>query len=84
VVINEIMPDPSPSNGLPDAEFIELFNRTNYPINLGGWKITDNSSSAILPNYTIQPLEYLIIANPTNEPLFKSYGKTLAVPFCLV
>ncbi len=81
VVINEIMPDPSPSNGLPDAEFIELFNRTNYPINIGGWKITDNSSSAILPSYTIQPLEYLIIANPTSEPLFKNYGKTLAVPF---
>jgi len=81
VVINEIMPDPSPSNGLPDAEFIELFNRTNYPINIGGWKITDNSTAATIPNYVIQPLAYVIICNITNEPLFKTLGKTLAVPF---
>lgn len=81
VVINEIMPDPSPSNGLPDAEFIELFNRTNFPINIGGWKITDNATAATIPSYTLQPLDFVILSSTTNEPLFKSLGKTLAVPF---
>ncbi|MFZ4797885.1 MAG: lamin tail domain-containing protein [Bacteroidia bacterium] len=81
VVINELMPDPSPSKGLPDAEFIELFNRTNYPIDISNWKIYDLTGFALIPNYIIQPKEYLIITNPANESLFKSYGKTLAVPF---
>ena len=81
IVINEIMPDPSPSKGLPDAEYIELYNRTFYPIDISNWKIYDLTGFALVPNYTIQPKEYLIITNPTNESLFKSYGKTLAVPF---
>lgn len=83
IVINEIMPDPTPSNGLPDAEFIELYNRSNYPIDISNWKIFDLTGSASIPNYIIQPKEYLIISNPTNESLFKSYGKTLAVPFLI-
>ena len=81
IVINEIMPDPSPSNGLPDAEFMELYNRTNHPIDISNWKIFDLTGFVSIPNYIIQPKEYLIISNPTNENLFKSYGKTLAVPF---
>lgn len=81
IVINEIMPDPSPSVGLPDAEYIELYNRSAFPININNWQIQDMGSSATLPNYTIQSEEYLILANPTNEGLFKPYGKTIAVPF---
>lgn len=81
IVINEIMPDPTPSRGLPDAEFIELFNRTNYPIDITNWRINDLTGFTLIPNYIIQPNEYLIITNPVNENLFKSYGKTLAVPF---
>ncbi len=81
IVINEIMPDPSPSNGLPDAEFIELFNRSNYPIAIGNWKINDLSTSATIPSFTIQPKAYVIICSPANENLFKPYGTTLAVPF---
>ncbi len=81
IVINEIMPDPSPSNGLPDAEFIELYNRSNFDIEIGGWKINDLSTSATLPLYKLKAKEYVIITNPANENLFKSYGNTLAVPF---
>jgi hypothetical protein len=83
IVINEILPDPTPSKGLPDAEFIELYNRTNYPIDISNWKIVDLTGFALVPNYIIQPKEYLIITNPANENLFKSYGKTLAVPFLI-
>lgn len=81
IVINEIIPDPSPSNGLPEAEFIELFNRSNYPIDISGWKINDLSTSATIPNFTIQPKAYVIICSPANENLFKPYGTTLAVTF---
>lgn len=81
IVINEIMPDPSPSNSLPDAEFIELFNRSNFPIDISNWKINDLSTSAIIPSFTIQPKSYIIVCSPSNENLFKPYGKTIAVPF---
>jgi hypothetical protein len=53
VVINEIMYDPSADN----AEFIELFNRSDGNINIGGWRLEDENrnfyiisdSSFILP-----------------------------------
>jgi hypothetical protein len=36
VIITEIFPDPSPVIGLPEAEFIEIFNRSDKIINLAG------------------------------------------------
>ncbi|RYG00288.1 MAG: hypothetical protein EOO07_35660, partial [Chitinophagaceae bacterium] len=41
VIINEIFADPSPSVGLPSAEFIELWNTTDKFILLKGWKYKD-------------------------------------------
>lgn len=81
IVINEIMPDPSPSNGLPDAEFIELYNRSNFDINIGGWKLSDLTGVATIPNYLLKANDYVIITSTSNENLFKPYGNTLAVPF---
>jgi hypothetical protein len=54
VVINEIMY--APSSGEP--EWIELFNRTNNPINLKKWKFSDASSST-----TITSIDKLILGN---------------------
>ncbi len=31
------MADPSPVVGLPEVEFLEIYNRTEYPIDLSNW-----------------------------------------------
>jgi hypothetical protein len=79
VVINEILPDPTPTNGIPEAEFIELYNRSNFDINIGGWKIYDLTGFAVIPNYVLKAKQFLIITNSTNENLFKKYGNTLGI-----
>ncbi len=49
VVINELMVDPNPPLGLPDAEYIELFNSTTDKyFDLAGWRITTSTTSATL------------------------------------
>lgn len=78
VIITEIFADPSPVIGLPEAEFIEIFNRSNKIINLAGWKFTDGSSTAILSG-TLQPGDYRIITATSSASLFASFGPTLGV-----
>lgn len=78
VIITEIFPDPAPIIGLPEAEFIELYNRSNKIINLAGWKFTDGSSTAILSGM-LQPGEYKIITANASVALFTPFGSTTGV-----
>ena len=77
IVINEIMPDPNPKGleppnpVLPNAEFIELFNRTDKSIRLN--KFTYNE--AIIPQLSLGPQAYLILCSNTNQELFEPFGQ---------
>lgn len=71
VVINELMADPSPVVGLPDAEFVELHNATtDKTFDLAGWKFSDGTSTATLPSYALGPGQFVIITSNSNSPLF--------------
>lgn len=61
IVINEIMADPTPVVGLPEWEYVELYNNSPYDINLEGWVFTYGSSSAVLPAYVIPSHSYLLL-----------------------
>ncbi|EPR68984.1 lamin tail domain-containing protein [Cyclobacterium qasimii] len=77
IVINELMPDPNakgkaPSNPiLPNAEFIELFNRTDKPIRLDKFTINE----AEIPELSLGPQAYLILCASTNQELFQPFGQ---------
>lgn len=73
IIFTEILADPAPKIGLPELEFIELFNRSENPFNLKGWQVKDESSSLILPNLILLPGEYLIVTSSSSE--FINYGK---------
>ena len=79
LVINEFYPDPSPSNGLPGGEFVEIYNASNKVFDLNGWEIADGSSSRILPSHIIQPQEYVIICNSSDATAFQVYGTVVSV-----
>ncbi len=80
IIITEIFADPSPQVGLPDAEFIELYNRSSNAIDLAGWKFSDGSSIAVFPTKIVLPGEYWIVCANANTSLFTSYGNTVGVP----
>jgi hypothetical protein len=79
VVINELLPDFSPSVGLPEAEFIELLNASDRTFNLENWVLSNGSTNATLPSQIIKPGEYLILCSSANVPDFQPYGKTVGV-----
>ncbi|MBL0047273.1 MAG: lamin tail domain-containing protein [Bacteroidetes bacterium] len=81
VIVNEIMADPTPLVGLPNAEFLEIFNRSANPIDLNQWSFTDNpvAAPANLGAYVLQPDSFLIICSSTNLALFSAYSNVMGV-----
>lgn len=83
VVINEVFADPTPVVGLPEAEFIELFNVGTGVYNLSEATISDASSTATIPSnaaHFIAPGEYVVLCDIADTALFAPYPKVIGVP----
>ncbi len=65
IVFNEIMADPTPTVGLPECEYIELYNRSIDTLSLNGWMMQSSSSITTLRNVTIKPHQYLLLTTTT-------------------
>jgi hypothetical protein len=80
LVITEIMHDPSPAALLPETEYLELFNRSDLPVNLNKMTVQINGSSFELPEYILFPGNYVVLtADETDFPdaVFPDQWKTL-------
>lgn len=80
ILINEIMADPAPSVGLPDFEFVELYNRSTKFINLENFTLADaNNNANPLPNFVLAPGTYVIICDSENVAEFTDFGMVAGV-----
>lgn len=70
IVINEIMYYPNS----PEPEWVEIYNRSGKTINLNGYRIADNSSSArvVFSRTELNPGEYFVIAK--DGAIFNKYA----------
>lgn len=76
VVINEIMADPTPVVGLPEWEYVELFNTTACTIDLKDWTLLIGNTSKVFPSMQIEPQGYLILCKTDAEQELKNFGST--------
>ncbi len=79
LVINEIMADPSPVVGMPEYDFIELYNRSNYPLKLTDWSLQVADNERFLEEHILMPGEYLILCQTGAYEAFSNLGNTLSV-----
>lgn len=80
VVINELMADPAPTVGLPDAEFLELFNaNATDSYDLAGWTFSDGSTTATLPAFTLLPGAHCLVVDDAVAGLFSAYPNVVVV-----
>lgn len=79
IIITEIFADPSPTVELPNAEFVEIYNRGTGPVKLSGWTISDGSTTGTLVGKTINAGAYLILISSSFSDSFLSYGDVLGV-----
>ncbi len=80
VVFSEIMTDPTPSVGLPESEFVEIYNRTGYPINTVGWMLMVNGKAMLLPDYVLNPNKEVTLIPESAEEDWVSIPNRLPLP----
>ncbi|MEP7278236.1 MAG: lamin tail domain-containing protein [Bacteroidota bacterium] len=80
VVIDEIMADPTPVRGLPNAEFIELKNVSSQTFNIKGWRVGDAGSFATIAiDFLLQPDSFVVICASSSVSLLNAFGPTIGV-----
>lgn len=80
VLIHEIMADPSPVIGLPNAEYIELKNSSPNAINLFRWKISNGSTTGTInTSWMLQPDSLVVLCPRTQAALFDSSIKVIGI-----
>ena len=77
VVINEIMADPNPPVGLPEYEYIEIFNTTSTTIALKDWKLIIGTSEKSIPYTILEPNGYLILCDDEAALLFGMFAPSI-------
>ena len=77
ILINEIMADPTPSIGLPEAEFIELYNHSDKVFDLKDYQLHIGSRKSRLPHVIIEPRAYYILCKSEYADQFIAWGNTI-------
>jgi len=79
LIINEILADESPVVSLPEYEFIEIYNRSDYPINIKNYKLRVGNAEKTLPDFEIQAHAYLILCSHAASEFYQEFGNTLGL-----
>ncbi len=85
VILNELLPDPIPvigipPNVLPAYEYIELYNRTAFDLNLSGWVLNAGNSTVSLDEALLPADSFLVLARPEAAPELAAGVNFSAVP----
>jgi hypothetical protein len=78
VVFSELMIDPEPVVGLPNVEYVEIFNRSGESLSLKGYVLYYGDKAYSFPDYTFHPGEYLILCSKAASLSFDSSISVLA------
>ncbi len=78
-VISEIMADPTPEVSLPGKEYIEITNRTKYPLNLKNWSLSTESQTSLIPEATLPSSGICILCSRADTVLFKKFGRAIGL-----
>ena len=80
VLINEIMADPTPSTGLPEVEWLELYNRSAKVIDLKTLLLSDGGTAQSLPAFILYPDSFVVLATTANAPAMAAVtNRTIAM-----
>ena len=75
IIVTEFMADPTPVvSVLPDAEYIELYNRSNKVIQLQGVAYSNGGTPRALSDFLLLPGQYVIVCPQSQAAEFAPFG----------
>ncbi len=77
VMINELMVDPTPEVGLPNSEYVEIYNRSNKYIDLANYTLNDKVIT--IDTEIIAPDQHIILCEIDNMILLQSFGTVIGL-----
>lgn len=78
VLMTEIMADPEPTQGLPNTEYIELYNAGTQTEQLSGYKLYDENGFCTLPSFWLLPGAYATLVG-SSQSAGSNPSKTIEV-----
>lgn len=79
ILITEIFADPTPPVGLPDAEYIEIYNASLEALELENCTFSDGGTPSEFPPTVLASGAYLIVTKEGNESLFSAFGDVVGL-----
>lgn len=79
VVISEIMSNPKGVVGLPEVEYVELFNNEDVAVNLQNWTLYYGEKALKIPAIVMSPKSSLVLGKKSAIDQLGDYNK-IAVP----
>ena len=79
VVFTEIMADPDPVIHLPNTEFVEIYNRTDKPIDMAGWTLCVGDKCGTIIEGELLPHTYALLCASNKVTDFLTYGPVIPV-----
>jgi hypothetical protein len=80
LIFTEIMADPSPPFNLPEYEYLELYNRSPFAINLEGFSLVLSAKTHQLPSITLNSHDYLIFCDDDAETIMQHLCQAAGLP----
>jgi hypothetical protein len=80
VIVTEFLADPTPVIGLPEVEYVEIFNKTGKVFHLQNWIISDGSSNGTIGDFWLLPGSYIVLTANANVGLFTNVAGVTSFP----
>lgn len=81
ILITEVYDDPTPSNGIPDVEYLEIHTASHLDsaINLSNLILRIGNHDHQLPDQVVQPDQWIILCHQDDVHLMDIYGTTIGI-----
>ncbi len=79
IMITELMIDPNPVVGLPNFEWIELYNRSAENINLADFRYSSGATKYKLPSYDLASGAYVMLCDDSDIVELRTFGEAIDI-----